>query len=226
MGITFEIVGGRRKRKSLRVGADVDGPLVLSVIDTHNRSFLDIHAAGDARAGGDGALGVIELVDCSFHICGELRCADIPINNFRIGVAESKGFAGGGGGVERSFGIAVKGGKWGINVFFGAGAVGEGTELVNLGRGERVGVESLPDGYQPVDVGVMEPENWIEGGVGHIRHVTAISNQGVHDVVHVLQAVVRVAVRVGIPCVGEWRVFGLRCQQLVGKIMKRLLVGL
>lgn len=61
----------------------------------------------------------------------------------------------------------------------------------------------------------MQPENGIEGGVGNIRHVTAISNQGVNDVVHVLYAVERISVFVSISCVGERCIVGLRCQQLI-----------
>ena len=33
---------------------------------------------------------------------------------------------------------------------------------------------------------MVQPENGIEGSVGNIGHMTAISNQGVDDVVHVL----------------------------------------
>ena len=80
-----------RRRKDLRVRADVDGPLVLRVIRPHNavlRSLLELHAACDARAGGDGAFGVVELVDYVADVRGELGGADVPVNDFGVGVAE------------------------------------------------------------------------------------------------------------------------------------------
>lgn len=50
---------------------------------------------------------------------------------------------------------------------------------------------------------MVQPENGIEGGIGDIGHVTAISNQGVDDVVHVLYAVIRISVFIDIGSVGE-----------------------
>jgi hypothetical protein len=59
---------------------------------------------------------------------------------------------------------------------------------------------------------MVQPEYGIEGGVGDIGHVTAISNQGVDDVVHVLYAVKRISVFIGIAGVGEGCIALLRCQ--------------
>ncbi len=67
---------------------------------------------------------------------------------------------------------------------------------------------------------MVQPENGIEGGVRDIGHVTAISNQGVDDVVHVLYTVIRISVFVSKAGVGEGCIALLRCQQLISKIMK------
>ena len=90
-----------------------------------------------------------------------------------------------------------------VDVFDLSRSVGEGAVAVDLGRGVGVRVDGLPDGEEPVDVCVMEPEDGIEACVGNVAHVSSVSDQTMDSVVHVLEGVVGCASVIGESSVGK-----------------------
>lgn len=71
----------------------------------------------------------------------------------------------------------------GIKVALGGGAGG------HVGRGAAgVVVQGLPDGEEAVDLGVVEPEDWVKGGRGGRAHLAAAADVVVDGVVDVLDA--------------------------------------
>ena len=83
---------------------------------------------------------------------------------FRVGVAESGRVADGGRGPEVAGRVFVERGerRVGVDVLAGFEDCGAVLDLVLRGH-PVVGVDGLPDGEEPVDVGMMEPENGVEG---------------------------------------------------------------
>lgn len=136
-----------------------------------------------------------------------------------------------------------------INVFIRAWCVGECTNLIDLRCVDpSVGVDCLPDGKQSIHIPVcvtflvflrtgrcigweggrkkrvalrmMQPENGIESRVRDDAHVSSISHQTVHNIMHIFNAVVSTAPTVRVSRVGEWCITGLFGNELVGKDAK------
>ena len=105
--------------------------------------------------------------------------------------------------------------KGGIDIFDAARCIGKSSIIVRFGRGVGVRVDGLPDGKEPVDVCVMEPEDGVEARVGNDAHVSSASDQTVDGVVHVLEGIVRGASAVREARVGERCVVGLIGDQLI-----------
>lgn len=55
----------------------------------------------------------------------------------------------------------------------------------------------MPDGKEPVDVCMVQPEEWIKACIRDVAHVSSVSDQTVDSVVHVLEGVVGSASVVG-----------------------------
>ena len=107
----------------------------------------------------DGALGccrvvcgAVQSVEIGADVGGEFGGADAPVNYLRVRVAKGARVASAGRGVERILRVGVEGGEWRIDVFGGAGLVGEGSSGVNLRSCVGIGVDGLPDCDEAVDV--------------------------------------------------------------------------
>lgn len=87
--------------------------------------------AGEAAAGAAG--GVVEGVQIGADGGGEFAGGCVPVYYFWVGIAECAGVTCGGGSVERVASVGVKRGEWRFGIFGGAGGVGSGSDVVDLG---------------------------------------------------------------------------------------------
>ena len=72
------------------VGADVEDPLVVGACAGRGAAFVEASwRASGARF--QGAVGVVDAVDCGADVGGQLAWADVPVDDFGDGVAESAG---------------------------------------------------------------------------------------------------------------------------------------
>lgn len=113
-----------------------------------------------------------------------------------------------------------------VDVFGLAGCVREGAFGVDFGCCVRVRVDCLPDGEEPVDVCVVQPEDWIKACVWDVAHVSSVADQAVDSVVHVLEGVVGPASAIDVSGVRERCVVGLVRDQLVSRVVDGLRIGL
>lgn len=84
----------------------------------------------------------------------------------------------------------------------------------------------MPDGKEPVDVCMVQPEDWIKACIWDVTHVASVSDQTVDSVVHVLEGVVGSASAVGVSSVRERCVVGLIGDQLISRVLNGLSIGL
>lgn len=99
---------------------------------------------------------------------------------------------------------------------------------MGVGLGCRVGVwiDGLPDGEEPVDVCVVQPEDWVEAGVWDVAHVSSPPDQAVDAVVHIFERIIGCASAVRVSSVGERSVVGLIGDQLISRVVNGLSIGL
>lgn len=84
----------------------------------------------------------------------------------------------------------------------------------------------MPDGKEPVDVCMVQPEDGVKACVWDETHVSSVSDQAVDSVVHVLEGVVGSASAVGVSSVRERCVVGLVGDQLISRVVNGLSIGL
>ncbi len=167
-----------------------------------------------ASPGGGGA--AVEAVDG-----GSDGVAVGVAGGLNVVVAQDGGLADRGRGPEAAVDVAAERGQRRVDIEDSAGAGGEGAGPLSLGLDIAVRVEDLKHGQEAVDVGVVEPEERVHGGVVDEAHVAAATDHAVHDVVDGLDAVVAAAV-VRVPGrVAELVEVGVGAEQDVDAVTER-----
>ena len=164
--------GGKERGKGggacLLWDSDVDVVFVFRGIGIRRCRVVPLGEKGSCR---DTAGWVVKIVECGSSVGGELGGVDAPVDDFWVRVSERTSRSCGGGRVECAHAVGVEGRQCSVDVFGIARCDGVGALCVGLGCGIRIGVNCLPDGEEPVDVCVVEPEDRVEACIWNVTHV-------------------------------------------------------